>query len=104
MPPSWFAQHMDVILRTVVRWFDSKEIPAAAELAVNELVAKADFLVEDMSKPRRVDDIVLYTYRIDADCRTDPPVAGWHRAVTYRAANKLSEAGYRVTIEYHSAD
>lgn len=108
IPPSWFAEHCGVTMRTVVRWFDSPYVaePIAEKLA--DLVDQADSIVLGLyrSKLSEGAPYVLQTYRTDdefaqvAALLSVPPIAAWHRAVIGRVRARLREDGLEATIKY----
>ena len=102
LPPSWFAERMDVTMRTVVRWFDGDPMPEGVAVKLAEL---GEYTLDEMRKmlaaaPRYVDgNRVLRTYRTDDEFRSHMP-ASWHRALTYRVVEHLRAEGETVVVEY----
>jgi hypothetical protein len=104
LPPTWFAQRMNVTMRTVVRWFDGGPIPPEvgpeleklSELTVAEMLKMVE-AVDDTQDP-----IVLKTYRVDREFKTKQGwPAEWHRQLCFRVKDHFESEGRAVTIEFH---
>lgn len=98
--PSWFAEHMGVTMRTVVRWFDSDTVAPEVAAAADKLSEKTLDEMRKMLKTVGDDDPVrLWTYRTDSEFPGQWP-ATWHRALTFRVREHLIAQGKTVTVEY----
>lgn len=104
IPPSWFAESLNVTMRTVVRWFDGDTIP---ETAHEELRLQESRTLKEMRKlvnaNKNSTEVVLKTYRVDDDriiCDGAIMPASWHRALVFRVAEHLRAQGKTVTVEY----
>lgn len=107
LPPSWFAAHMGVTMRTVVRWFDSGVIPFETSEAVIKLQVKTQIEVDRLVTAVAAHPPVIVTYRTDREWQdrgmpnmTVPCVASWHRAIVFRTAEALAAMEIPTTIEY----
>lgn len=105
LPPSWFAEHMRVTMRTVVRWFDGTAVSSDIAVAVDALSDQALAEMRKMVKAAgNADPVTLHTYRTDGEFKaewpdTDKP-ASWHRALTFRVMEHLKAEGKIVNVEY----
>ena len=101
MPPSWFADHMHVTMRTVVRWFDGGDITNEVFLAVKSLENQAEIAVDVLVDEWRGEQgDPLYTYRTDEECPDNDLPASWYRAVVFRAAERIARMGLTAEVEY----
>lgn len=103
LPPSWFAERMNVTMRTVVRWFDGESV---SPRVVAELEILDEMTLETMQSMLEgtddTDDVVLHTYRTDTEIGASGMPASWHRALTYRVMEHLRAQGKSVTVEYRN--
>lgn len=111
LPPSWFADRLNVTMRTVVRWFDS---PSVAPEVIDELEALSSTAVDEMrrmlKRVKEIDnEIILSTYRTDEEYLTEQPdlpkgcapwPASWHRQLTFRVMEHLQAQGHTVVVRY----
>jgi hypothetical protein len=98
LPPSWFADRLNVTMRTVVRWFDGDPIPAKVGAELERLEATT---VKEMHKVAKTASRkgVLHTYRVDSEFDSDMP-ATWHRALSFRVLEHLKANGEDVKVQY----
>jgi hypothetical protein len=105
LPPSWFAAHQEVTMRTVVRWFDGDEVSVKVAKAVKTL---EDLTLEMMREvishavTSRGGVVMLHTYRTDDEFDGGFPnmPAEWHRQLTFRVMEHLKAQGKTVSVEY----
>lgn len=106
LTPKWFAGHLNISMRTVVRWLDQDRIPdyAAKELTRVQGITRTE-MIEVLT--RGFASGVLTTFRRNSDITPDHAPseyslpASWHRALTYRAVEQLRDSGRRdVTVDY----
>lgn len=103
LPPSWFANHCNVTMRTVVRWFDSVDVASSVAIELEKLSeATLDEMRKLVEKTTTSGDVVtLKTYRTDGEFknRSGWP-ASWHRGLIFRVMEHFRNSGYVVIIEY----
>lgn len=106
MTPKWFAGHLNISMRTVVRWLDQDRIPeyAAKELTKIHSITRTE-MIEVLT--RGFTSGVLTTFRRNSDVNADHTLAeyslpaSWHRALTFRAVEQLRSSGRQdVTVDY----
>lgn len=108
LPPSWLAEHCNVTMRTVVRWFDGDVVPLhvadeldkLADATLNEMQRMATKAEKDIAK-RGDGRTILTTYRTDEEYGS---IAGWpaswHRQLTFRVLEHLEAQDYEVAVRY----
>lgn len=99
LPPSWFAERMNVTMRTVVRWFDGDDVAPSVSDELEKLSTQTlDEMRKMIDKLPDRQTITLKTHRTDDTIKGWP--ASWHRALTFRVMEHLVAQGKTVTIEY----
>jgi hypothetical protein len=103
LPPSFFAERAGVTMRTVVRWFDSTAVPAAAADLLDKLEERT--LAEMWTTIEKLgdsDDVTLMTYRTDGNVSSKHGKwpASWHRSLIFRVLEHLEAQGRNVTVTY----
>lgn len=103
LPPSWFAERMNVTMRTVVRWFDGEDV---APNVTAELTKLSNLTIDEMRKqlakiPDGPDSVTLKTYRTDDEFKSKIGwPASWHRALTFRLVEHFEAQDKTVKVEY----
>ena len=103
LPPSFLAERAGVTMRTVVRWFDSAAVPAAAADLLDKLdertLAEMQTMIEKLGDGN---DVTLVTYRTDdsVSSKHGKWPASWHRSLTFRVLEHLEAQGRNVTVTY----
>lgn len=106
LTPKWFAGHLNISMRTVVRWLDQDRIP---EYAAKELTKIHSLTRNEMIEvlTRGFTSGVLTTFRRNSDVKSDHTLAeyslpaSWHRSLTFRAVEQLRASGRRdITVDY----
>lgn len=112
LAPGWFADYLDVTMRTVVRWFDGPVVEPRVASAVEKLeeltLAEMKKMVEDVESSLASDPyceetspIVLRTYRVDREFKNKRGwPAEWHRSLVFRVREHFESQDYNVTVEY----
>lgn len=102
IPPSWFAERMDVTMRTVVRWFDGDSVdPKVAEELEKLSAATLAEMTKMVNKAGDDDPVTLKTYRTDKDYKSAAGwPAEWHRSLTFRVVDHFRAMGRVVNVEY----
>ena len=100
IPPAWFADYVNVTMRTVVRWFDGDAVSPEIAAAVDKLEESTLVEMRKMLKQAgEGEHVKLRTYRTDKDFGGKWP-SSWHRALTYRVKEHLERQGKRVEGVY----
>src|SRR6185295_7345100 len=103
LPPSFFAEKAGVTMRTVVRWFDTDPVPAAAADLLDKLDERTLLEMQTMiDKLGDDDDVTLVTYRTDGSVSSmhGKWPASWHRWLTFQVLEHLEAQGRNVTVTY----
>lgn len=110
LTPKWFAGHLNISMRTVVRWLDQDRIP---EYAARELEQIHGITRSEMSDVlhRWNTTGVVRTFRRNSDVTPDHALpaeyslpASWHRALTFRVVEQLrADGNEKITVDYWPA-
>lgn len=107
LTPKWFAGHLNISMRTVVRWLDQDKIP---EYAARELEQIHGITRTEMNGVLAgwCASGVVRTFRRNSDVTPDRALpslpASWHRALTFRVVEQLRASGNEsITVDYWTA-
>jgi hypothetical protein len=107
LTPKWFAGHLNISMRTVVRWLDQDKIPEYAARELEQIHSITHSEMRDVFA-RWDSDGVVRTFRRNSDVTPDHALpaeyalpASWHRALTFRVVEQLRASGKgNITVEY----
>lgn len=107
LTPKWFSGHLNISMRTVVRWLDQEAIPKYAAEALEQIHSITRSEMRDVLTRWSQGGAVL-TFRRNSDITSDhDPLAqyslpaSWHRALTFRVLEQLRASGEEeITVDY----
>jgi hypothetical protein len=110
LTPKWFAGHLNISMRTVVRWLDQEKIPEYAARQLEQIHGITRSEMRDVLT-RWDSGGVVRTFRRNSDITSDHALpteyslpASWHRALTFRVVEHLRASGKEnITVDYWTA-
>ena len=107
LTPKWFAGHLSISMRTVVRWLDQDKIPEYAARQLEQIHGITRSEMRDVADRWDSSGGVVKTFRRNSDITSDHALheyalpASWHRALTFRVVEHLRASGKgKVTVDY----
>lgn len=96
--PQWLADQLKVTKRTILRWLDLDEVPPEAIAEIDRVTAVTFNEMGRLMHSMR--DGVIYTRRTESVQNLNTFPAAWHRALTFRAVERVRSQGVPVTVAY----
>lgn len=107
LTPGWFADRLNVSMRTVVRWFDQGKVPEPAARELDQVHSLTRSEMREVLDGWRATGVVR-TFRCSFDITPDHTLASeyampasWHRALSFRVLEHLRVSGEEnINVQY----